>query len=87
MALLDFLKKKKLSEIKSLKEQLEYYRPVIDVDLEARQKLLEISELEIKRSELSRGYGAGLDTFTSLKKEIALFESKLDLIEYGSLFG
>jgi hypothetical protein len=65
MGLLDFLKKKELSEIKSLKEQLEYYRPVIDVDLEARQKLLEISELEIKRSELSRGYGAGLDTFTS----------------------
>ena len=83
MGLLDFLKKKELSEIKSLKEQLEYYRPVIDVDLEARQKLLEISELEKKRSELSHGYGAGLDTFTSLKKEIALFESKLDLIEYG----
>ncbi|MCE7059371.1 DUF4041 domain-containing protein [Dyadobacter sp. CY343] len=83
MGLLDFFKKKELSEIQSLKEQLEYYRPIIDVDLEARQKHLEISKLEKKRSELSHGYGAGLDTFTSLKKEIALFESKLDLIEYG----
>jgi hypothetical protein len=83
MGFLDFLRKKELAEIKNLKDQLEFYRPIIDVDEAAQRRQSEIEELEIKRNELSKGYNNGLDTFTLLRKEISLFESKLDLIEYG----
>jgi hypothetical protein len=83
MGFFDFLKRKELTEINKLKDQLEVYRPIIDVDEAALKRELELAELETKRNDLSRGYSQGLETFNSLRKEISLFESKLDLIEYG----
>lgn len=83
MGFFDFLKKKEIAEIENLKKQLEFYKPIISVDEAAQKCQSEIEQLEIKRNELSKGYDQGLDTYTSLKKEISLFESKLDLIEYG----
>ncbi|MCF0041481.1 DUF4041 domain-containing protein [Dyadobacter fanqingshengii] len=83
MGFFDFLKKREIAEIENLKKQLEFYRPIINVDEAAQKCQSEIEQLEIKRNELSKGYDQGLDTYTSLRKEISLFESKLDLIEYG----
>ncbi|MCF2501671.1 DUF4041 domain-containing protein [Dyadobacter chenhuakuii] len=83
MGLLDFLKKKELAEIKHLKDQLEFYKPVIDVDEATQQSAMKLKELEDERNDLSNSYKQGLDTYNALKKDISLFELKLDLIEYG----
>ncbi len=46
-------------------------------------KNLEIKAIEDKFSNLNSEYKLALDTYTRLRKEINLFESKLDLVEYG----
>ncbi|WP_299156821.1 DUF4041 domain-containing protein [uncultured Tenacibaculum sp.] len=94
MGLFDFLKKKELEEIKQLKTQLEKYKPISNIDLEVEKKTNEFKELterqstEIKKSqeelsELGNKYKNSLETYRKLRKEVSLYESKLDLIEFG----
>ncbi len=94
MGLFDFLKKKELEEIKQLKSQLERYKPISDVEEEAerQKKALEliissknndIKNIEIEFNALNSNYQAALDTYKKLRKEVSVFESKLDLIEFG----
>jgi hypothetical protein len=94
MGLLDFLKKKELEEINQLKSQLEIYKPISDIEAEvSRQKTeldqiiisksKEISTIESEFNSLNSNYQAALETYKNLRKEVSIFESKLDLIEFG----
>lgn len=94
MGLFDFLKKKELEEIAQLKNQLERYKPITDIESETKrqreqlEKLISDKESEIKTiqdnlAKLNTDYQGALDTYTRLRKEINLFENKLDLIEFG----
>lgn len=134
MGLFDFLKKKELSEIKLLREQLERYSAITNIELEierqknefenqTRQKKSEFEQLmtnkaneiaskeaELKKitiatvfdlntliknksdainiaqeklDKLNNDYKSGLETYTRLRKEISLFEKKIDAIEFG----
>jgi len=94
MGLFDFLKKKELEEIRALNGQLKKYSPISDIDKEVDKKTKEFDELTTKQtdeinnvnkelSELNEKYKNSLDTYKKLRKEVGLYESKLDLIEFG----
>jgi chromosome segregation ATPase len=94
MGLFDFLKKKELDEIKHLKSQLEKYKPISNIDLEVEKKTNEFKELtdkqsteinksQVELSELGSKYENSLETYKKLRKEVGLYESKLDLIDFG----
>lgn len=94
MGLFDFLKKKEFKEIKTLKEQLEKYKPISNIESEVEKKTKEFDQLKDKQSveikkvqeqltELSSKYEDSLETYKKLRKEVSLYESKLDLIEFG----
>lgn len=94
MSLFDFLKKKEFEEIKQLKSQLERYKPIIEIEVEVENqkknleriialKQSEINTVENNFNKLSSDYQTSLETYTKLRKEISLFENKLDLIEFG----
>lgn len=94
MALFDFLKKKEYELIDQLKLQLERYKPIIDIELETTNqkknledlislKMAEVIEVEDKFNTLNSNYQSALETYTKLRKEVSLYESKLDLIEFG----
>ncbi len=94
MGLFDFLKKKEFEEIKQLKSQLERYKPISDIEAEAERqtKLLEqtissknndIKNIETEFNTLNSNYQNALETYKNLRKEVSVFESKLDLIEFG----
>lgn len=94
MGFFDFLKRKELEEIAQLKSQLAAFKPIIDVEAEAQKRKEELNALySQKESELktiqddlfklNADYKGSLETYTRLRKEISLFENKLDLIEYG----
>lgn len=94
MGLFDFLKKKEFEEINQLKSQLDRYKPIIDIELEIERQKKELDQLiSLKQSEieavegnfskLNVDYQNALETYTKLRKEVSLFENKLDLIEFG----
>ncbi|MGE0018235.1 MAG: DUF4041 domain-containing protein [Draconibacterium sp.] len=94
MSLFDFLKKKEFEEIKQLKSQLERYKPIVDVEAEAEiqkknlERLIALKQSELKSvednfSKLNSDYQSALETYSKLRKEISIFENKLDLIEFG----
>ncbi|MCW3077944.1 MAG: chromosome partitioning protein ParA [Bacteroidetes bacterium] len=94
MGLFDFLKKKELAEINKLKLQLERYKSIIDIEAEAKKqkenlenfialKATETKGVQEEYNKLSTNYQSALETYTRLRKEISLFENKLDLIEFG----
>jgi hypothetical protein len=94
MALFDFLKKREFEEIKKLKLLLDKYKPIEDIDAEVRRKKediektinakhAEIAALDSTFNALNANYKSALETYTKLRKEVNLFESKLDLIEFG----
>jgi Domain of unknown function (DUF4041)/Meiotically up-regulated gene 113 len=94
MALFDFLKKKELEIITQLKLQLERYKSISDIELETANqkkslenlvyaKKTEINNVEIDLEKLNADYKIALETYTKLRKEVSIFESKLDLIEFG----
>lgn len=134
MGLFDFLKKKEFDEIRTLKEKLEKFRSITNIqdevdnkkkelellisqkeselELLIKNKTLEISEKEIELNkiisdkevelnstienkkqsinyiqkdfdELNLKYQTALETYTRLRKDVSLYESKLDLIEFG----
>tara|TARA_B110000238_G_C16094156_1_gene425253 strand:- start:278 stop:1606 length:1329 start_codon:yes stop_codon:yes gene_type:complete len=83
MGLFDFLKKKELKEIKLLKGQLEKYAPVIEIDKEIELKNTQLAKENLELKELGNKYENSLETYKKLRKEVGLYESKLDLIEFG----
>ncbi len=94
MGLFDFLKKKEFEEIKQLKSQLEKYMPITDIEaeVESQKKSLdqiisskntEIKNIETEFNTLNSNYQSALETYKNLRKEVSVFESKLDLIEFG----
>lgn len=94
MGLFDFLKKKEFEEINQLKQQLEKYKPISDVEKEVErqnQKLVsdisaktaELVKIDIDYNTLKANYQSALETYTFLRKEIGLYENKLDLVEFG----
>lgn len=94
MGLFDFLRKKEFEEIKQLKSQLERYKPISDIEAEAdhQKKALdqmislkndEIRNVETDFGTLNSKYQSALETYKNLRKEVSVFESKLDLIEFG----
>lgn len=94
MGLFDFLKKKEFEEIKHLKSQLDRYKPIADIEAETEYqkksleqlkatKLSEVKTVEDNFTKLNSDYQIALETYTKIRKEISLFENKLDLIEFG----
>jgi hypothetical protein len=83
MGLLDFLKKNEFEEIKQLKIELNRYKPIIDIEVEAEKQKIGLKTLEDSFIKLKSDYQTALETYTKLRKEISLFENKLDLIEFG----
>lgn len=94
MGLFDFLKKKEFEEIKQLKSLLEKYKPITDIEVEVERqkknldqiissKNTDIKNIETEFSTLNSNYQSALETYKTLRKEVSLFESKLDLIEFG----
>ncbi len=94
MGLFDFLKKKEFEEIKQLKSQLERYKPITDIEteVESQKKSLDqiisskntdIKNIETEFNTLNSNYQSALETYKNLRKEVSVFESKLDLIEFG----
>ena len=97
MGLFDFLKKKELSEIESLKTKiekenekniqlvatLEKYTPISDIQAEIEKQTTDLNKLKEKQGELVSKYDTSLETYKKLRKEVSLYESKLDLIEFG----
>jgi hypothetical protein len=81
-------------EITQLKKQLDKYKLITDVEAEIKEKKKNLEELitaktsEIKSIEdnfniLNSNYQTALETYSKLRKEVSVFESKLDLIEFG----
>ena len=94
MGLFDFLKKKEFEEIKQLKSQLEIYKTITDIEaeVESQKKSLDqiisskntdIKNIETEFNTLNSNYQSALETYKNLRKEVSVFESKLDLIEFG----
>lgn len=94
MGFLDFLKRKELDEIQVLKSQLVKFGPIIDIEAEAEKQRIEMEKLiQLKKSEISdvekdfqdirSEYQGALETYKKLRKEISIFENRLDLIEFG----
>lgn len=94
MGLFDFLKKKELAEINHLKSQLERYKSISDIEAEVaiqkrgleqliNSKNEEVKSIEDNFNTLNSNYQAALETYKKLRKEVSVFESKLDLIEFG----
>jgi hypothetical protein len=94
MGLFDFLKKKEFAEIKQLQSQLERYKPISDIEAEVENqkksldqiissKNTDIKNIETEFITLNSNYQRALETYKNLRKEVSVFESKLDLIEFG----
>lgn len=94
MGLFDFLKKQELETIKQLKSQLERYKLISNIEEEAErlkkdlEKIIssknnEIKNVETEFNSLNSNYQTALETYKNLRKEVSVFESKLDLIEFG----
>jgi len=83
MALLDFLKRKELTEIAELKKKLERYSNLISVEDEVSNKQKEFEAIKSEINTLNTNYQSSRDIYTKLKKEISLYESRLDLSEFG----
>lgn len=80
--------------VTELKAQLERYKSIIDVETEVANqkekldqlvasKMAEVLVAEERYSTLNANYKTALELYTKLRKEIGIFESKLDLIEFG----
>lgn len=94
MGLFDFLKKREFEEIKKLKSQLERYKAITDIETEVESqkknldqiislKNTDIKNVEAEFNTLNLNYQNALETYKNLRKEVSVFESKLDLIEFG----
>lgn len=81
-------------ELDSLNQKLSKYQALIDIEKEVKEKKQELSQIEktkneeIRESEIAikntnLEYKTALDTYKKLRKELSIYQSKLDLIEFG----
>lgn len=91
---IDLLTKKHVEDSKKLESQIERFKPIVDLEseIENQKKILqeiinskndEIKNKEVEFEALNVDYQSALETYKNLRKEVAVFESKLDLIEFG----
>jgi hypothetical protein len=84
----------KHEENNQLESQLGRYKPIVDIEAEVSNqkksmeqmissKNSEIQKIEDDFKTLNSNYQEALETYTKLRKEVSVFESKLDLIEFG----
>ena len=91
----EFDKITKLNQEKeALNQQLRRYQGIIDIEKEVEQKReefkqiifdksVEIAGQKLQSKELKANYQSSLETYKKLRKELSVFESRLDLIEFG----
>lgn len=79
----EFLKRKELKEIQSLREQLSRYSKIIDLEEEQSEIAKRIEEQKKERQELSKQYNEALSIYNQLKKDVAIYKETLELAEYG----
>ena len=83
-----------VNKTNELNSKLEQYSGISDIQREVEDKKkgfieltdkqnLEISKSETELKELGAKYETSLETYKKLRKEVGLYESKLDLIEFG----
>lgn len=88
------LTKNNIEETEKLKSELERFKPIVDFEAEVESqknrfkeiissKNDEIKNLETEFNDLNLNYQSALETYKNLRKEVSVFESKLDLIEFG----
>ena len=91
---LNLLSKNQVEESNKFKSELERFKPIIDIEaeVESQKKSLEqiissknteIKNIETEFNTLNSNYQSALETYKNLRKEVSVFESKLDLIEFG----
>lgn len=90
MGLFDFLKRKELFEIESLKKQIQdlsKYQGIVDTDNIIEKKLNEFqtksSELQKQIEELEKKYKQGYETYNILQKEIDIYNENIEMAEFG----
>lgn len=82
------------NKIENLNKQLERYSSLISIENEVQNKKQELEniisekqlEINLQQNEFSKlndNYQNSLETYKKLRKEVGLFENKLDLIEFG----
>lgn len=92
---IDLLTKQHIEESNKLKFNLERFKSILDIETEIENKKkdleqiinsknTEIKNIEINFSTLNTNYQNALETYKNLRKEVSVFESKLDLIEFGT---
>ena len=70
-----------INKEKELNEKIESKESNLNQLISFKEK--EIKEIETKFNILEKEYQESISIFTDLKKEVSLYESKLDLIEFG----
>jgi hypothetical protein len=72
-------------EIAKQKSTFDTYKSNAEKELEATiaKRSQEIDDVNLKLAKLNNDYIQSLEIYTKLKKEISIYESKLDLIEFG----
>ncbi len=97
MGLFDFLKKKELLQInklnsdlaecaelrRNLEKSLEKYSSIQNVEEEANVILQKIDNKKILLNELNEKYFSAKEIYKNLKHEVSIFETSLDLAEFG----
>lgn len=94
MGFFDFLKKEELAEIAQLKQQLEQYQPITDVyahaQAEKERLAKELSTVQTNifqqrqgLEKLKNDYRMAYETFTRLRREVDVYEEKVDMAAYG----
>jgi hypothetical protein len=68
---------------KVLQEGLDKYRPIIDIERVLNTKSKEYQDLQSEAEELKSRYQTGKELLAKLEQEIKLYESDLDIIDYG----
>ena len=83
MAVFDFFKKNELEEIINLKKELERYKAISDIESEVNKKKIELSLVKNNLTKIKYEYENTLKLYEKIKDEVGVFETKLDIIEYG----
>ena len=83
MAVFDFFKKNELEEINNLKKELERYKAISDIESEVNKKKIELSLVKNNLTKIKYEYENTLKLYEKIKDEVGVFETKLDIIEYG----
>lgn len=68
---------------KHLLDLSQKYKPIIDIDLAIREREVDIKQVQHDLSELRQKYSSSHEIFKALEKEISLYSSELEVMEFG----